>query len=60
MAVRAAPKPARNYVFTLFEDQLLFPEGPPLLDGSLFPPWLTFVVYQRELCPDTARVHFQV
>lgn len=57
--MRAVPRPARNYVFTLFEDDQIYPDGPPLLTGSFWPSWLSFCVYQRELCPDTGRVHFQ-
>jgi len=48
---------ARNYLFTVFadpgEDMLR------LLDTTSWPEWVTFVVYQRELCPDTDREHFQ-
>jgi len=58
--MRAVGRPARNYMFTLFEDVAVFPDGPPPFDEGLFPPWLAFMVYQRELCPETSRVHFQV
>lgn len=47
---------ARCYMFTLFappgEDLLL-------LDWDLFPDYCSYLVYQRELCPDTNREHFQ-
>lgn len=49
---------ARNYVFTIFgeaDDE----DGPRLLDSSTFPPWLSYVTYQLELCPETGRLHFQ-
>lgn len=48
---------ARNYLFTVFapfgEDELR------LLPVEEWPEWVTYVIYQRELCPDTLREHFQ-
>lgn len=49
---------ARNYVFTLFGSDSE-PEGPAPLCPEDFPKWLSYMVYQREVCPDTGRVHFQ-
>lgn len=45
---------ARNVMFTVFanEDQQLL-----LLDPELWP--VTYVIYQREVCPTTNREHFQ-
>jgi len=48
---------ARNYVGTVFA-----PEGEELrlLDCDSWPDYVTYVVYQRELAPETAREHFQL
>lgn len=49
---------ARNYMFTVFgdgEDPLRLLDVSSWLDQG----WVTYVIYQRELCPDTAREHFQ-
>lgn len=48
---------ARNYVGTVFA-----PEGEELrlLDCDSWPDYVTYVVYQRELAPDTGREHFQL
>lgn len=48
----------RNYVFTIFAGEHML-DGPLPLDPDDFPPWISFLVYQVELCPDTQRVHFQ-
>jgi len=47
----------RNYMFTLFP----LDGGEPLLllDPATWPPWVTYVIYQREICPETGREHFQ-
>lgn len=47
---------ARNYVFTLHEKD---GEVLRLLDPVEWPEYVTFVVYQQEVAPDTGRVHFQ-
>lgn len=48
---------SRNYVATVFA-----PEGEDLrlMDCESWPDYVTYVVYQRELAPDTGREHFQV
>lgn len=48
---------ARNYVVTVFA-----PEGEELrlLDCDSWPEYVSYVVYQRELAPDTGREHFQL
>jgi len=49
---------ARNYCFTIAASDAV-PDGPALLDPELFPPWLSYVVYQREIGEETNRMHFQ-
>jgi hypothetical protein len=46
----------RNFCFTVFAEP---GEDLRLLDPSSWPVWVTYVIYQMELCPDTARHHFQ-
>ncbi|AXH76233.1 MAG: helicase [Cressdnaviricota sp.] len=47
---------ARRYMFTLFAAAH---EELRLLDYAALPDYVSFVVYQRELCPTTHREHFQ-
>jgi len=47
----------RNYMVTVFADERE-PDGLCLLEPSHWP-GCSFFVYQRELCPKTAREHFQ-
>lgn len=49
---------SRAYVGTVFADH---EEDPlPLLPVESWPPFVTFVRYQRELCPVSNREHFQI
>lgn len=54
--VCAMSRGARNYMVTVFGSG---EEDLPLLDPFQWPEWVTFFIYQRELCPDTNREHFQ-
>lgn len=47
---------ARNYVFTLHEKD---GETLRLLDPLEWPEYVTYLVYQMEVAPDTGRIHFQ-
>lgn len=46
----------RNYVFTLHEKD---GETLLLLDPTTWPEYVSYVVYQQEVAPDTGRLHFQ-
>lgn len=48
----------RNFVFTQFRKES-GEDSPRLLMPEDFPPWLSYVSYQLEMCPDTDRLHFQ-